>query len=481
MDADVSNLMMSMLSTGEQDDFGKEEGQRTILQLDRVMSSPKSHGSLLLGLPTEILADIVELRDRDTTTLSNLALVNVECRQLARSAQFADIDFNYSPSAHSLLDKLEYEATQRSDGIEIPSLGACVRRIVMCSHRGWVAAYHTELYESIFGDNPGTREQVQALKTPANSIYNAYRNRIIEVIRTAMPNMESVAWQDQFIVDDSLFRSISHTPIRHLKLSRTPIKFPCILQPPLSPASWPLRSLHLEARGPIDTEDSGDEDESGSDQSVTSLELQLKYYRPRKELNQTAYFVTSLLKLCASTLRSFHWVGDFSPNAKPISIGPLNFPRLQRFTSAFTDLAPDTLSTILRAPLRELQLPRLSTTRWAALNETLTSSEHLLDLQTLVIGHTVDDSAEMVAKFLKSTSHVQKLLIRESKAAGLDEHIVPTVSGGTFRNLVSLSMRWEGPGCAEETIPHISSIPEASLAAIGTIRNPATVAAHSWS
>ena len=97
MDHDVSSLVMSVLSAGGRDDFGEEESQRTVPLLDRIIESPRTLGSRLLELPVEILAETINLMAGDRSSLANLALVNVECRQMARSAQFTTVRYDYSP------------------------------------------------------------------------------------------------------------------------------------------------------------------------------------------------------------------------------------------------------------------------------------------------------------------------------------------------------------------------------------------------
>jgi len=142
--------MLGMCPDNTKDHFGKEEGQRSVLLLDRLLPSIRASSSPLLQLPCEMLAGIIEWLLPDKPTLANLALVNTECRQLARSAQFAYVDVDYSPMAHDMVELLSYEALDRASGISKPYLGSCIRRMHMSSKRKWVAARHHELFEGIF-------------------------------------------------------------------------------------------------------------------------------------------------------------------------------------------------------------------------------------------------------------------------------------------------------------------------------------------
>ena len=91
------------------------------------MPSPQTYGCRFLELPVEILADIVELVAADRSSLAGLAMVNWECRQLARSAQFAEVCFDYSPGSHALISKLLDQVEQKDRGVNVPCIGHCIR------------------------------------------------------------------------------------------------------------------------------------------------------------------------------------------------------------------------------------------------------------------------------------------------------------------------------------------------------------------
>ena len=115
MNRDVSSLMMNTFSGNARDNFRNgDDSPRNVLLLDRLLTSIRPSQSRLLSLPTEILAEIVEWLVLDSSALASLALVNIECRQLARSAQFASVDFDYSPAAHGLVNVLAVEAVDRA-------------------------------------------------------------------------------------------------------------------------------------------------------------------------------------------------------------------------------------------------------------------------------------------------------------------------------------------------------------------------------
>ena len=61
-------------------------------------------------MPAEILAEIVNLLGDSKSALANLALVNSDCRQLARTSQFAEVPFDYSAQSKGLFAHLAKEA-----------------------------------------------------------------------------------------------------------------------------------------------------------------------------------------------------------------------------------------------------------------------------------------------------------------------------------------------------------------------------------
>jgi hypothetical protein len=134
---DVSDLLMPMFSGGP-DEYGQEIVPPAPLAFDRVNEgrAPKSNAALL-RLPVEVLGHISGYAPRDS--LAAFALVNTDCRQLARSRQFASVLLDYSDASLGLIEKLLGEGLERRESnnnlTRSPSLGACIRRIVSPSPR----------------------------------------------------------------------------------------------------------------------------------------------------------------------------------------------------------------------------------------------------------------------------------------------------------------------------------------------------------
>ena len=102
---DITALLMPPSLFNHEDDSGSDVIPPLPLAFDRVNEGrAPSSGSPLFKLPFEIL-DVI-FQNIDSSTLPNLALVNRDCRQLARSRQFASVCLNYSNSTRDLIDLL---------------------------------------------------------------------------------------------------------------------------------------------------------------------------------------------------------------------------------------------------------------------------------------------------------------------------------------------------------------------------------------
>ena len=131
------DLMMPMFS-GTKDSFGREVVPALPLYFDRVSEgrAPVS-ASKLLTLPLHVLALVVQTVPK--ASLAALALVNSDCRQLARSRQFTSILLDYSDQTLEIIGKLQEEAAERSNNGGLtrkPALGPCIRRLTVATHPG---------------------------------------------------------------------------------------------------------------------------------------------------------------------------------------------------------------------------------------------------------------------------------------------------------------------------------------------------------
>ncbi|KAL6859280.1 hypothetical protein J3F83DRAFT_339306 [Trichoderma novae-zelandiae] len=464
---DVSTLMMALFGGSEKNEFGKEKGARLPLLLPKTMEGrPIASKSLLFSLPPEILGDIMDLLVDDKAALSALALVNSDCRQLARSCQFADICFDYGQRSTELLLHLFDEAStrlnQRPPGnvIRPPFIGSCIRSVTVRSRPEFVVDRHGDLYSSIWGeaaaDTITLQKRDELRKTASDYYFKLYCPLLLTAIGGAMPHIETLLWYDRICLDEAFFRIVTRLPIRHLKLSKVYIGELLDLKL-IAPSETRLETLSLDL-----TSCRGDHHRDNTTTDTAA-----------RETAALSRFIGSLLQCCSKTLVHLTLACSDFESDKLLSFGheQVNLGRLRHLdiSNCWDDLDTAAWCSLLSAPLRHLAIPfRRSKT----LGPSTVTYQPLRDLETLVVpslGHEDATEAQSVLDLISRHPHVRKLSVRNGQPKLMDSHLLPLLSDGRWSNLTSLSLAWRGPGIAEETAPNIATISAASLAAIGSI------------
>lgn len=461
----IRELFRSIGSFYGRDEFGKpEQAKRGPLLLDKTLNGlprPGASSSRLLSLPADILAEIVACLSSDGPALTKLALVNGTCRQLARSCQFADICFNYSPASQNLIRVLLSEATHSNNGTPKPSIGPCIRRLTVRTDREWVATFHAEVYDHASGmqreSERYTEEQKQDLLDAAShTFFGVYIPALLQAIKTAMPNLEAVVWSDISVVDVEFFAAITQPPsLRHLKLAHMPMEELVGLGPLFTSSALPLVSLEM-----------------GVGWGGNMFTDPASYERSTLPISP---LLDSLFRLCAPTLQSLRWA-CLPDRANLLDGFDIRFPRLQELDlqtsySFPMSVSSSALRSLLASPLRVLRLPMVH--RPPAIAAALANAPTLRDLDTLVLSafqyvdlKKVMDCVENLLLFLKKHSHVRKLAVTETEDELMNTRIVPLLSPDRFSNLSSLYLNWEGPGFKGTGV---FTIPAESLQALGRL------------
>ncbi|KAH6701230.1 hypothetical protein BKA61DRAFT_495389 [Leptodontidium sp. MPI-SDFR-AT-0119] len=204
------------------------------LGFDRAMESrAPTSDSALFQFPVEIIGRILHFID--LTSLSNLALVNRDCRQLARSRQFASVHLDFSPASVALVHFLVSETNERmvnNGSTSLPSIGACIRRVAVATSQ------HVLMQ----------RFDIPKYEWERNEHLNEEELKIILCHGPTLPHLEYLDWEDAEVLSQSFFISLACTPIQHLKLYRPEINhdFEIVLPESHVSRSWPLRTLHIE-------------------------------------------------------------------------------------------------------------------------------------------------------------------------------------------------------------------------------------------
>lgn len=187
---------------------------------------PIESQSLFLALPSEILGEIMVLIADEKATLSAFALVNSDCRQLARSCQFVDVCFDYGSLTGKLLERLLVEAQTRENATGNAAsplfIGSCIRRVKVNPKPDFVVAAHKDLWKTYGREKAHTLtlEQYNEIhRKAANDYLVKYRYPLLRILERAMPHLESLSWYNDTCLDTKVWKTIARLPLRHLKLS----------------------------------------------------------------------------------------------------------------------------------------------------------------------------------------------------------------------------------------------------------------------
>jgi hypothetical protein len=459
MDRDVSSLMIGTFNGSGRDQFGREPDKRRSLLLDTVMEGrARASHTRLLQMPAEILADIIDLLSDEKSTLSSLALVNSDCRQLARCCQFAEVEFDYSRQAQQLFLELACGPLARP---QQPTIAACIRRLTFSSRPHYVAQHHRDLHDSIWGQaaESVTKDERETLMKESGEFYTRLRKASI-LAMSAMPNLETLTWKDGFSLDRNFFEGITRSKAQHVQLNRTTIDEPWSMKPPLTPSSWPIRSLDLNISLAYQATKKSDDTENGTGQT-----------------NPMTNFFSTLFQLCSPTLESLAWTyKDFQPGARGFaSLGesPISFPRLRHLQLGLLKIDSFAISSFLAAPLKSLDL---SESILADAGTHISLCGPFRDLGSFVVTSLPKkmQPCSHIAEFIIHHNDIYRLFVHErgdalENDAHLDRYIIPALMKHDFSNLRSLSLAWGGGSIDESTKPHQVHIPQTALKIIGRL------------
>ena len=438
---DVLDLMMPMLSGGK-DEYGKELVPPLPLGFDRVSESRKPVSrSRLFKVPVEVLAVVVQKVPE--TSLASLALVNSDCRQLARSRQFASLHFDYSDRTLAIIGKLMEEAMDRSNRGGLtgkPALGPCIRRLTVATHPGWISYRHNVELSEGFNALP-RKERSKRLTAAYHAIFDTYFTSIQVLLsnRTVLPHVELLDWEDKITLQPSFFDAIAQSTIQHLKIFRIRVdKLFTIKMPTFQQSqSWPLRSLYLEVMP-----------------AISNLEMDV------------SCLCTSILRACAPTLQSLTWDTCSRNPINSSGLGPCpRFTSLRHLRLAFLRFADDCyLSELVHDELNSLDV---DTDRSSASSEFFDRRGWIPALKIFVWNGS-DLSESQSLAFLEANPQVSKLSIpRAAPVTLLEDRILPLLAR-SFANLTSLNLIWADlrvPFQAMEIITKITTLQQLHLSA----------------
>jgi hypothetical protein len=423
MEMDILDLFMPMLR-GSKDEYGRDIDPPLPLYIDRAMENrPFKSTSPLLQLPSDVLVIILSYVDSDS--LGSLALVNSDCRQLARSRKFSNFCFDYSYAASGLLSLLVEEKATRDRSNNIlggigGAVGPCIRRLTIATNPGWIKHLHDiDLSQEFNALEESVREERLAR---ASDAFSKYQMRIESILssRATLPHLELLDWEDKAPLQQSFFNALTTSSIQHLKLFRVSVKQEFeIFQPPVS-YRWNLRTLNLNVHWDI----------------------------RRKGEGGTSSLCTSLLRSCSHSLETLVW-SEVMWETLTFGPDPTKVPRLEKLRNLglkflrFGDRR--TVDTLLAPSLSVLDLKYCLDSLVA---EALRSRGRILSLETLLFTLR-NGSIDNYIEFLNANTQISKLSVfggiadkEEGSYGNIPEEKILPVLSSSFHALKSLRLSW---------------------------------------
>ena len=371
--------------------------------------------SALFKLPVEILGLILGFVE--PSSLATLALVNRECRQLARSRQFAGVHLDYSHSSEALVHFLVSETEERmanNGSTSLPSLGVCIRRMTVATSTD-ILRRRFDIPEVKFGsDRELYRSLLEAQQPKWEVAYKAVEGFYLPLVQTilcygkTLPHLDFLDWEDSISLSPSFYNAIACSSIQNLKLYRPTVNedFEITLPQTLASQGWLLRSLHLEL----------------------TLDLDVQWKRT------TARLCASILRLCAPTLETLVWSNLGYNDYQTFGDGLLpNFPCLRNLhLGGFLNLADTSvMDAFLKSKLVNLSIML----RIDLVNMALDNCGRILSLEILSM-------CKPSLSFLQTNTQLSKIDFNYEgfSAESLEIEVLPLLS--TFSNLTSLRVVW---------------------------------------
>ncbi|MCJ1383632.1 hypothetical protein MMC17_006746 [Xylographa soralifera] len=424
---EITDIMMSVFP-GARDEYGKDVLLPKCLSFDRVMENRHIVSeSRMLNLPVEILGQVIQhLAGSD---LGNLALVNSDCQQLARSQQFKSIVLDYSFNSSLLLKKLCNEVKARAS-LSGPGtyLGSSIRRLTIATHPSWVRDLSFNQLQTL---DPEIAEERFGRGTRA--YFDAYFDSIVAALSSgSMPHLELLSWENEvFVLPKSFFMAMVRSTIQHLKLFRVKVDemFEVLVPNDLPHRHWPLKSLDLE---------------------LTWTFASAKYVGSIRPL------VTSIVCLSAPTLEALKWIGGMSLSRDRHSFASfgdeLQFPCLGRLTLENLRFADSSVLTILLGPSTKVRELEMDVECGPIASEFFAKRGTIETLETL--------SCKIVnsLEFLQENPQLSKLRISEPRSPSLLETKIIPLLAKCFHNLSSLSLTWEGRSITKNALERIGTL-----------------------
>ncbi|KAK7753291.1 hypothetical protein SLS62_004810 [Diatrype stigma] len=411
------------------------------LLLDRVLEGRPiaSPSSILFTIPVEILTLILRYVALDKRDLASLALVNSDCRQLARSCQFATVTLDFGSHALQIVAKLQQEAVQRMRSPQglthSPSLGACVRTLRSSTSEYWprLMAFRPRGEQNQASDDQW-RDVADLLTEEMETLYLP----AVMLVTPTLPHLESLQ-SFECNLNDELLDCLGMSKAKHLKLSGTFLEAPKMRG---GRHPWPLETLHAD------------------------LKWEFRLSKDSPIGLDSSSFWQALLGMCSSTLRELKldqpdlaraWLPTARNRGdKPISFN-LEFPNLKAlFIASRTSLDAVALSCLLRADLSILQVDYDD----PITRQVLSEADPIPTLETLILsGHGMSYSDPL--RFVEINTQITSIAcLYNQRDAFLRCVIRSLIHHGDLRKL---SLLWIETEIPEESLDELALLSQVEV------------------
>ena len=437
MPEDVLSLLMPTFS-GSKNEFRIEHESRRPLSFERVNEGrlPVSAAPLFTKLPLEIL-DLIN-QHVPASSLASFALVNSDCRQLARSRQFACVKFDYSNVSTALIHALtmEVQARLRSNGVtRKPSLGVCIRRITVATNPEWVSRRHQISLTQRFADlDEDLRDQ--RITAAEKSSFGTYLPAVRSLLRNriGLPHLELLEWDDRLALSEAFFKDLASSTIQHLELPSVAVdeEFEVQLVDADNPCGLQLRTLHLKVMwDPI----------------------------ARKQGN-TSPLCASILRLCAPTLECLTWEGmPWSGNdSQSFAAGGLELPAFPCLRYLRFELINLHDSSILDSMIHDGLVALEIDIAERPINSTFFKKRGRIPSLEVFVWDSIRIPESQSLAFVRANPQLSRLSIAGAMSTTLLEHELLPLLSESFRHLASLNLAWKSSHISNWALKNISSL-----------------------
>ncbi|KAF5623946.1 uncharacterized protein FTJAE_10493 [Fusarium tjaetaba] len=384
---------------------------------------PLASNCRLLQMPNEILAKIVTFVAQDKDALQELALAML-LLQLAKGT---------------------------IEGRTGPGILDCVRKFTFKPDPYQVRAVHNGVWRRFQEDRGEEYGGTSEIKEQGAEIFKLIQHTVALNLK-AMRNLETLVWDCNFSLAKNTWLLMACSTAHNLLINDSLIAESFSLGPPLTPPSWPWRSLALMNARLV-----GSWDQENSQRGVP--------LRP----NPTQGFFKSLFQLCSPTLESLTWESWHPEAWEPLSLGT-SFPKLRklRIRPGLDVMDRPSFAAFPSAPLKSLELAHSSVRLFEDIIRPH-AEEPYRDLEELVVDFA--DNMQLITELILKHNGLKKLWVTQSyymsgRDNSFDRVLIPGLGKGRFNNLRSLYIKWGGQNKDAGHGKDHFGIPSESLAAI---------------